>query len=138
MARRLRQEASEGLGPSRVAALASISRHGPLTPSELARVEAIQRPTATRLIAHLEDAGLIDRSADPDDGRSCLVAITRSGEELLAEMRARKTAYLARSLAELDAADRETLDRAAHILEGMLAGETTEHRAVDARGEVAG
>ena len=120
MARRLRQETGDGLGPSQVAALATISRRGPLTPSELAEVEQVKRPTATRLIARLEQAGLVERSADPQDGRSCLVAITPSGERLLAAMRARKDAYLARSLAGLDAADRETLDRAAEILERMV------------------
>ena len=46
-ARRLRQEAGEELSPSQAAALATIDRHGPLTPSELAIRERIQRPTAT-------------------------------------------------------------------------------------------
>ena len=71
-ARRLRQEAGGELSPSQAAALATIDRHGPLTPSELAARERIQRPTATRLIARLHEAGLVDRAADPEDGRSSL------------------------------------------------------------------
>src|SRR3712207_8170996 len=39
MARRLRQEAGASLSPSQTAALATIERHGPLTPSELASRE---------------------------------------------------------------------------------------------------
>ena len=43
-ARRLRQEASTDLSPTLIAALATIERHGPLTPSELATRERVQRP----------------------------------------------------------------------------------------------
>ena len=75
-ARRLRQEAGEELSPSQVAALATIDRHGPLTPSELAGRERVQRPTATRVIARLEEAGLVDRTQDPADRRSFVVALT--------------------------------------------------------------
>ena len=53
-ARRLRQESGTDLGPSQTAALATIDRDGPLTPSELAQVERIQRPMATRIVARLE------------------------------------------------------------------------------------
>jgi DNA-binding MarR family transcriptional regulator len=122
-ARRLRQEAEEELSPSQGAALATIDRHGPLTPSELAARERIQRPTATRLIARLEHAGLVDRARDPEDGRSSLVALTPEGRALLARIRSRKNAYLSRRLRELDADERATLDRAAAILERLLEGD---------------
>jgi DNA-binding MarR family transcriptional regulator len=119
-ARRLRQEAGEGLSPSQSAALASIDRHGPLTPSELAARERIQRPTATRVIARLEEAGLVDRTRDPDDRRSSVVGLAPAGRELLVRVRTRKDAYLSRRLRELDADERATLDRAAAILERVL------------------
>jgi DNA-binding MarR family transcriptional regulator len=122
-ARRLRQEAGSGLTPSQSAALATIDRHGPLTPSELADRERIKRPTATRVIAWLEEAGLVDRTRDPQDGRSSLVALAPAGRELLTRLRTRKDAYLARRLRELDAEERATLDRAAAILERVLEGE---------------
>src|SRR5215213_5645450 len=82
-ARRLRQEAGGGLSPTLTAALATVDRHGPLTPSELAARERIQRPTATRLLARLEEDGLVARTADPGDRRSSLVAITADGRSLL-------------------------------------------------------
>jgi DNA-binding MarR family transcriptional regulator len=122
-ARRLRQEAGEGLSPSQAAALATIDRHGPLMPSELADRERIRRPTATRLIAALEDAGLVVRTRDPEDGRSFLVALSPGGRELLARVRTRKDAYLSRRLRELSPEDRATLDRAAAILERVLEGD---------------
>jgi DNA-binding MarR family transcriptional regulator len=119
-ARRLRQEAGEELSPSQTTALATIDRHGPLTPSELAVRERIQRPTVTRIVARLEERGLVQRTRDPQDGRSSLVALTPEGRELLARGRTRKDAYLARRLRELDAEERATLQRAAAILERLL------------------
>ena len=119
-ARRLRQEAGEELSPSQTAALATIDRHGPLTPSELAVRERIQRPTVTRIVALLEQRGLVQRTRDPQDGRSSLVALTPAGSDLLARGRTRKDAYLARRLRELDAQERATLQRAAAILERLL------------------
>src|SRR3954447_3812104 len=94
-ARRLRQEADAGLSPSLTAALATIERHGPLTPSRLAEVERIQRPTVTRLLATLESDGLIERLTDPDDRRVSHVSVTKDGRALVKKLRSRKNAYLA-------------------------------------------
>jgi DNA-binding MarR family transcriptional regulator len=118
--RRLRQEAGADLSPSQSAALATIARHGPLTPSELATRERVQRPTVTRVLARLEEAGLIDRAADPADGRSSLVSVSPAGHALIDAMRTRKDAFLARRLERLGPDDRATLDRAAELLERML------------------
>ena len=120
-ARRLRQEAGAELSPSLTAALATIYRHGPITPSEVAQRERIQRPTVTRLLARLEESGLVQRTPDPTDRRSSLVACTTKGQALVEELRTRKTAYLARRLERLDPEERATLERAAAILEKVLA-----------------
>ena len=120
MARRLRQEAGPGLTPSQLAALASIERHGPLSPSELAELERISRPSATRILRGLLDAGLIERRPDPDDGRSALVETTERGRKLLTRLRSRKHAYLSRRLDGLEPDELDTLDRAAGILERLL------------------
>ena len=101
-ARRLRQEASSGLSPSQGSALATIERHGPLTPSELAQRERVQRPTVARMLARLQEGGLVARAADPADGRSCRLSLTPQGRALLGDVRTRKDAYLARRLRELD------------------------------------
>ncbi|HEY7949274.1 MAG TPA: MarR family transcriptional regulator [Solirubrobacterales bacterium] len=122
-ARRLRQEAAgEGaeLTPTAGSALATVERHGPLTPSELAAIERIKRPTATRTLRVLLEAGLIERAPDPVDGRSSLVSVNAAGRERLRRLRGRKNAYLARRMRDLPPADVETLDRAATILEGIL------------------
>jgi DNA-binding MarR family transcriptional regulator len=119
-ARRLRQEAGGDISPTLAAALSTVARHGPLTPSELASRERVQRPTATKLLARLEAADLVARTADPQDRRSSLVALTPAGQALLDELRTRKDAYLARRLRTLTAQDRATLRRASEILERLL------------------
>lgn len=119
-ARRLRQEAGTGLSPSLTAALATIERHGPLTPSELAEREAIKRPAATRIVARLENEGLVDRTADPGDGRVTLIAATTAGRDLQRRTRRRKNEYLARRLRDLSPTDRLALERATEVLERLL------------------
>ena len=119
-ARRLRQEAGTDLGPSQTAALATIEREGPLTPSEVAEAERIRRPTATRIVARLEEAGFVERTADPADRRSFVVAVTPEGRALLRKLRTRKNAYLARRLRELEPGEVATLERAAGILERLV------------------
>jgi DNA-binding MarR family transcriptional regulator len=122
-ARRLRQEAAAeatGLTPTSLSALATVDRHGPLTPSELAKLERVRRPTVTRTLGCLEREGLVVRTPDPADGRSSLVSVNRAGRERLRRLRGRKNAYLARRMRELPAEEVEVLERAAGILERML------------------
>lgn len=122
-ARRLRQEAAgeaSGLTPTSTAALATIERHGPLTPSELAELERVKRPTVTRTLGCLDRAGLIARTPDPSDGRSALISVNAFGRERLRRLRGRKNAYLARRMRDLPAEDLRTLERAAEILEQLL------------------
>jgi DNA-binding MarR family transcriptional regulator len=119
-ARRLRQQDGTDLTPSLSAALATVECRGPLTPSELAEIEGVKRPTATRLVAKLAASGLVDRAGDPTDGRSLLVSISPEGSALLSKMRKRKNAYLASRLRGLPPDDIAALERAAHVLERLL------------------
>jgi len=129
--RRLRQEATGAVGeltPTSAAALATVERHGPLTPSELAEIERVKRPTATRTLRVLCDADLVERTPDPEDGRSAVVSITAAGRERLRRLRGRKNAYLARRMRDLPAEDLATLERAAEILERILEDERPARR----------
>lgn len=117
LARRLRQESDSGLSPTLLAALGTIANHGPLTPSDLADHERIQRPNATKVIARLEADHLVTRTEAPADKRSSLITLSAGGRRLLTESRTKKDAYLAHRLEELSPAERETL---ADLLERLL------------------
>lgn len=119
-ARRLRQEAGSGMSPSKLAALVTLEQHGPMAPSALADHEGIQRPTATRLVARLEEDGVIERAADVQDGRRTLISLSPAGRALLRRSRTRKDAWLAARMRGLSEDEVQTLEHAADILERML------------------
>ncbi len=119
----LRRQGDSDLTPSMGAVLATIARHGPLTPAEVADREGFRRPTASRVVAKLEGLGLVTRVSNPADGRSFVIAVAPAGAALLTAARSRKTAYLEARLADLPAEDVAVLDRAAAILERLLEDE---------------
>jgi DNA-binding MarR family transcriptional regulator len=122
-ARRLRQQSDPALSPTQAAALATIERAGPVTPSELARIERVQRPTISRVTARLGQAGLLERLPDELDGRGVRLRVTPEGRRTLRELRNRKTAYLAERLERLDPEDRAVLAHASGLLERLLEDE---------------
>lgn len=122
LARRLRAErVNISVSITQLAALATLDRHGPLTPGELATHERVQPPSMTRIVAALGAAGLVTRTDHPSDGRQVLLAPSVDGKSLLRAERRRRDAWLARRLRELDPEDVAVLRRAAVVLE-RLAG----------------
>ncbi len=122
LARRLRAErVNTSVSITQLAALATLDRHGPLTPGELATHERVQPPSMTRIVAALGAAGLVTRTDHPSDGRQVLLAPSVDGKNLLRAERRRRDAWLARRLRELDPEDVAVLRRAAVVLE-RLAG----------------
>lgn len=120
LARRMRAErADTSLTLSQLAALASVDRHGPLTPRELATVEKVQPPSLTRLLAPLESAGLLLRTGHPDDGRQVLLTVTEAGGALLREDRRRREAWLTVQLRDLTDDERAVLRQATAILDRL-------------------
>jgi DNA-binding MarR family transcriptional regulator len=120
LARRLRAQRSDlSLTLTQLAALATLERHGPLTPGELAEHEKVQPPSMTRVLGILEDHGLVQRQPHPTDGRQQVVTITRQAVTMLREDRRRKDAWLAKRLTELTADERAALRAAAPVLERL-------------------
>jgi DNA-binding MarR family transcriptional regulator len=123
LARRLRAERADSpLSLTQLAALATVERHGPLTPGELADHERVSPPSITKVIAALEAAGLVARTPHPSDGRQSLVAISKSGAKLLRDDRRQREAWLARRLVELDDTDRTALRAVLPLLERLASG----------------
>jgi DNA-binding MarR family transcriptional regulator len=58
-------------------------------------------PTITKVVARLEEEGLIDRTVDASDRRIIRVSTTREGRRRLEHSRARRNAFLAARLEEL-------------------------------------
>ena len=120
LARRLRGErADSGLPLTLLAALATLDRHGPLTPSELAAHEKVRPPSMTRVLATLEADGLVTRTPHPSDGRQVLVSVSEAAHALLESDRRRRDVWLAQRLGELSAQERAALRAAAPVLEKL-------------------
>jgi DNA-binding MarR family transcriptional regulator len=116
--RRLRREDdASGLPAPQLSAMSVIVFGGAITLGALANAEQVRPPTITKLVAALEEQGLVEREPDPQDRRVMRVKATARGTRLLHDGRRRRVASLAASLGELAAADRAALARAIPILE---------------------
>jgi DNA-binding MarR family transcriptional regulator len=121
--RRLRQQSLAGLSPAQASALGTVSRGEALTLGEVAALEQVQPPTATRLVSSLEIAGLVARVNDELDRRVVRVKITAEGRRALERIRTLKNAYLRRRLAALDPAEREQAESLTSLLEHLVVDE---------------
>lgn len=125
LARRLRVErlglggTETALSDIQLAALAALDRHQAMTPGELAEHEKVQPPSMTRVIAVLEERGLVQRAPHPTDRRQVILTVTPEGRALVNRVRRRREAWLAQRLQELTAEERTILRAAAPLLEKL-------------------
>ena len=118
--RRIRIDGRESIGPLQLSALVTVEQHGPLRLSELARREAVTAPTMSRVLAALDEQGLVIRTPDPNDARGVRIVLSEQGAARLAEVRNHRTALVARRLARLDAEQRASLVASLPALEALL------------------
>lgn len=123
LARQSRQQSPGGLSPSQWSALAMLEEHQPLRIGDLADREGVSAPTATRLVASLEELGLLSRTSDPADRRTAYVALTDAGREKIEWARGVRTAALVRRLSALPPAQVQQLIDSLPILESLLLNE---------------
>jgi DNA-binding MarR family transcriptional regulator len=119
--RRLRQVQVEGeLSLPESSALVRLDRGGPTTPGELAKLEQISPQSMGATLAALEARGLVERRADPRDGRRVVLSATEAGRDMLADRRNERTRQLAQALsAGFTPAELSLLMAAAPLLERL-------------------
>jgi DNA-binding MarR family transcriptional regulator len=118
LGRRVRQARPVGdLTFSQLSALTSIQLAGALTPRELADTERVQPPTMTKIVGKLEERGLVVRTPHPTDGRQVILSATAKGREMYGQFEDARNEWLATQLAALTPDERDTLARAARILQ---------------------
>jgi DNA-binding MarR family transcriptional regulator len=119
--RRIRVDSAAVLPPLQTSVLVTLEEHEPLRLSELARREAVTPPTMSRVLAALDEAGLLVRTPDPQDARSALVELSPAGRSMIEQLRTERTAVLAERLARLAPQHREALAAAVPALEALVA-----------------
>lgn len=101
--------------------LGTLHRQGPTRVSRLAALERCSQPSMTGLITRCADAGLLERTPDPDDARAVLVRLTPAGERALLTDRERLARPVVEALADLPAQQRADLEQALAVVERVSA-----------------
>lgn len=109
-----------GLTPTQLSVLGAVHRHQPITLGDLASRERLSPAMISRVVASLEEDGIVERVADQHDRRVCYVKISEPGNRWIEEGRARRNAWLAERLAQLDATELDTIDAAVPLLERLI------------------
>ncbi|MBV8220084.1 MAG: MarR family transcriptional regulator [Solirubrobacterales bacterium] len=130
LSRRLRPTAAAvtaGLTPTKISILLTVVREGPIRLSDLSTGEGINPTQLSRTVAHLVEAGLIERAADEGDRRAAWVKPTPAGRRLAERIRRERTDALKLALEGLDNTERDrivaALDGLEHLAEQLRTGE---------------
>jgi DNA-binding MarR family transcriptional regulator len=103
---------------------------GPLRASDLVARIGLDKSTVSRQISHLVDLGLVDRAADPVDGRAQVLTPSAEGSARLARIRDVRRARWERDMSDWPATDVATLADLLHRLNRL-----GEAREAEARGD---
>nr|WP_026059416.1 MarR family transcriptional regulator [Microbacterium yannicii] len=114
---------SPGMLPGAYKVFTTIVRRERVTLSALAEALMSDKGQISRTVRELEQLGLIERTPDPDDGRSSLLSPTTEGLERLAAARAPQESTLVDALEEWSLDDIRNLTR---LLHALTAGEAPE------------
>lgn len=92
--------------------LVVLRRHEGIHQGGLAEILEVEPITVCRMVDRLQDAGLVERRADPADRRSWRLVLTPKAHELLNALRPLAEAMLEQALDGVSESDRTVLRRA--------------------------
>lgn len=108
------------ISPARASALSVLVFAGPRSLGELAEAERVTPPTMSRLVAAMEQEGLVRRRPHASDGRSVRLEATGKGRRILERGRERRLALLESLLAGASPREVAVVREAAEIVERAL------------------
>jgi len=108
------------LGPRHGAALSLLSENGSLTVGQLATRLGLTLPTTSGIVADVEKAGFVERTADPTDRRRTIVSLVPQHNEALGVWLDGANAPMARALDKLNPDERAALVKAMSLLQSEL------------------
>jgi DNA-binding MarR family transcriptional regulator len=104
---------------TQLSAMGTLHKRGPMSAGELASCERVQPPSMTKVLAMLEERGLVRRDAHPGDRRQAIIAITDAGVALLDSERRSRDAWLSQRLVQLTADERALLRDVVPVLDKL-------------------
>lgn len=121
LARELRRESHAlGVTGGQVTLLIQIRKHRGIGVRDLAALERISPASMSSHVDRLEQAGLVERSPNPADGRRRVLSLTPEAERVLRSVNSRRTAWLAARLDHLSPEQLAALDAAVEPLLRLL------------------
>jgi DNA-binding MarR family transcriptional regulator len=111
--------ASHELSLTESSVLRRLEVEGPATTADLARAESVKPQSMGATVATLEERGLLERKAHPTDGRQFNIAITAKGLAIRNSAKTAKRNWLTEAISRLDEDERETLRRAATVIQKL-------------------
>ena len=115
-----REDAAVGVSAARLSALSVLVFAGPKTVSELAAMERVKVPTMSRLVAAMEDEGLVRRERHDSDARAVVLSATPKGRRVLERGRELRLALLERLLSDASPRELVTVMEAAEIVDRLV------------------
>jgi DNA-binding MarR family transcriptional regulator len=109
----------EGLTPSQASALGLIVKDGPLSLSELTEREGLNPSMVSRIVGHLDAAGLVKRTPNPEDLRAGKVEVTPEGRTVQARIMAARGRVASAYLDRLSGHDRDAIVAVLPALEAL-------------------
>jgi DNA-binding MarR family transcriptional regulator len=103
--------------------LAFINRNPGCALNELAEHVGLEAPSASKLVEHLVQRGLVKREADPADRRRVRLQLLARGQRSINTAFEHTREFLAEQLAHLSDAEGTALLGALHILKGAFSAE---------------
>lgn len=101
-------------------ALAVVEQYQPVRVGHFAQGYLSSQPAATKLLARLEEAGLVIREASPTDGRASQFSLTDAGRARLAENRSIMIEQMEPYFESLSPEERLSVDRALGLVSDFL------------------
>lgn len=104
---------------------------GPSSIGRVAELQGISLPTASHLVDRLVQAGLVERTEDPEDRRRALASASEAGAELAYRLRQRGEIFF-QWLGEMEEDDLEALARGLQAVARIATQQPTDEETITA------
>ena len=113
------QRVDESVTLTQVSAMGTLAKRGPMSAGELAAQERVQPPSMTKVLANLEERGLVRRDAHPSDRRQAIIEITDAGTRAARVRAPLARPWLTQQLAALTPEERALLRKIVPVLDKL-------------------
>ena len=104
---------------TQLSAMGTLRKKGAMSAGDLAACERVQPPSMTKVLASLEDKGLVTREAHPTDKRQAIIVLTQTGVDLLDSERRQRDAWLSKRVDRLTPDERDALREVIPVLDKL-------------------